>query len=78
MNPIRSRGIVGAVRPRPTYSERGYPLGECPLCHRRQEAGYCIRCGSSVDPYDKSIRWPVPLPWQLLNEEDVGKKGVGK
>lgn len=67
---VRGRGIVGAQRgPSPHYSARGYLMGVCRLCGNQQEVGYCERCGSSVDPTDKSKRWPPAKPW-YINETD--------
>lgn len=57
------------------FSKRGYPLGYCQACCHIQEAGYCTHCGSSVDPFDKNIRWPPAKGW-LPSEADELKKGV--
>ena len=68
---VRGRGPIataGRGRPIPTM-DRGYPLGVCRLCHLRQPAGYCTRCGASVDPLDKDIRWPPEKSW-LPSEAD--------
>ena len=76
----RGRGPIATARrgkpiPTMTRSARGYPLGFCRACCKIQEAGYCKHCGSSVDPFDKNIRWEPARGW-LPSELDEPNKGA--